>query len=432
MWNASWSSSTPSPPGRHQELPADAPAGIEFDDVRFAYDEERPVLDGFSLTVEPGETMAIVGASGSGKSTVSLLVPRFYDVSHGAVLIGGHDVRELTQASLRSAIGLVPEDSFLFSDTVRSNIADHGFPDATQEQIEQAARAAQAHGFISALPDGYDTTVGEHGLTLSGGQRQRVALALRHPHRPPAPPLDDATSAVDARVEHEIHEALKQVMAGRTTLLIAHRRSTLQLADRIAVLHGGKLAALGTHAELERTSPLYRRLLTDPRTRRYVPGTAAPGEAGPDRDGPSSELTPSTQAPRHPHLWSARRARHRRQEARHPRTARPGRGPAARHGHPPGRRGACRAVRGLLRTAPAAGRIRPHAPASGRRRGPDRTAAAGPDPARDRRGRHQGLDRRGVGGLRDRPGRLVVQWVAQTGEIRMTGRTGSGSSTHSA
>ncbi|MEV0886895.1 ABC transporter transmembrane domain-containing protein [Streptomyces microflavus] len=246
-----------------KELPADAPAGIEFDDVRFAYDEERPVLDGFSLTVEPGETMAIVGASGSGKSTVSLLVPRFYDVSHGAVLIGGHDVRELTQASLRSAIGLVPEDSFLFSDTVRSNIA-YGFPDATQEQIEQAARAAQAHGFISALPDGYDTTVGEHGLTLSGGQRQRVALARAILTDPRLLLLDDATSAVDARVEHEIHEALKQVMAGRTTLLIAHRRSTLQLADRIAVLDGGKLAALGTHAELERTSPLYRRLLTDP------------------------------------------------------------------------------------------------------------------------------------------------------------------------
>ncbi|MET8124543.1 ABC transporter ATP-binding protein [Streptomyces sp. NPDC005065] len=245
------------------ELPVDAPASVEFDDVRFGYDPERPVLDGFSLTIEPGETVAVVGASGSGKSTVSLLLPRFYDVSHGAVLVGGHDVRELTQDSLRAAIGLVPEDSFLFSDTVRANIA-YGHPDATQDQIEQAARAAQADRFIADLPLGYDTKVGEHGLTLSGGQRQRVALARAILTDPRLLLLDDATSAVDARVEHEIHEALAQVMAGRTTLLIAHRRSTLGLADRIAVLEKGRLADIGTHEELERRSPLYRRLLTDP------------------------------------------------------------------------------------------------------------------------------------------------------------------------
>ncbi|MFE4957588.1 ABC transporter ATP-binding protein [Streptomyces sp. NPDC056653] len=244
------------------ELPVDAPASVEFDDVRFGYDPERPVLDGFSLTIEPGETVAVVGASGSGKSTVSLLLPRFYDVSHGAVLVGGHDVRELTQDSLRAAIGLVPEDSFLFSDTVRANIA-YGHPDATQDQIEQAARAAQADRFIADLPLGYDTKVGEHGLTLSGGQRQRVALARAILTDPRLLLLDDATSAVDARVEHEIHEALAQVMAGRTTLLIAHRRSTLGLADRIAVLEKGRLADIGTHEELERRSPLYRRLLTD-------------------------------------------------------------------------------------------------------------------------------------------------------------------------
>ncbi|MCX4823248.1 ABC transporter ATP-binding protein/permease [Streptomyces sp. NBC_01142] len=246
-----------------KELPADAPATVEFDDVTFGYDRERPVLDGFSLEIRSGETVAVVGSSGSGKSTVSLLLPRFYDVEHGAVLVGGHDVRELTYDSLRAAIGLVPEDSFLFSDTVRANIA-YGRPEATDEEIETAARTVQADRFIAELPDGYDTKVGEHGLTLSGGQRQRIALARAILTDPRLLLLDDATSAVDARVEHEIHEALRQVMAGRTTLLIAHRRSTLGLADRIAVLDAGRLADIGTHEELERRSALYRRLLTDP------------------------------------------------------------------------------------------------------------------------------------------------------------------------
>ncbi len=245
-------------------LPADAPATVEFDDVSFGYDAgQPPVLDGLSFEIRAGETLAVVGASGSGKSTVSLLLPRFYDVTRGAVLVGGHDVRELTLDSLRAAIGLVPEDSFLFSDTVRANIA-YGRPDATDEQVEAAARAAQADRFIAELPEGYDTKVGEHGLTLSGGQRQRVALARAILADPRLLVLDDATSAVDARVEHEIHEALKQVMEGRTTLLIAHRRSTLNLADRIAVLDGGRLADIGTHEELEQRSALYRRLLTDP------------------------------------------------------------------------------------------------------------------------------------------------------------------------
>ncbi|MFJ3158897.1 ABC transporter ATP-binding protein [Streptomyces kanasensis] len=244
-------------------LDPDVPVGVEFDDVSFGYEDGRPVLDGFSLTIRPGETVAVVGASGSGKSTVSLLVPRFYDVTGGAVRVGGHDVRELTLESLRAGVGLVPEDSFLFSDTVRANIA-YGRPGATPEEVEAAARAAQAHGFVSALPDGYDTAVGEHGLTLSGGQRQRIALARAILTDPRLLLLDDATSAVDARVEHEIHEALRSVMAGRTTLLIAHRRSTLGLADRIAVLDGGRLSDLGTHDELQARSPLYRRLLTDP------------------------------------------------------------------------------------------------------------------------------------------------------------------------
>lgn len=246
-----------------KDLPADAEASVEFDDVTFSYADGRTVLGGFSLEIRPGETVAVVGSSGSGKSTVSLLLPRFYDVTHGAVLVGGHDVRELTLDSLRAAIGLVPEDSFLFSDTVRANIA-YGKPDATDEEIERAVRAAQADRFIAELPAGYDTTVGEQGLTLSGGQRQRIALARAILTDPRLLLLDDATSAVDARVEHEIHEALRSVMAGRTTLLIAHRRSTLGLADRIAVLDEGRLADIGTHDELQERSALYRRLLTDP------------------------------------------------------------------------------------------------------------------------------------------------------------------------
>ncbi|MGW5093451.1 ABC transporter ATP-binding protein [Streptomyces nodosus] len=291
-----------------KELPADVPAAVEFDEVSFAYQDGTPVLDRLSFEIRPGETLAVVGSSGSGKSTVSLLLPRFYDVTHGAVLIGGHDVRELTLSSLRSAIGLVPEDSFLFSDTVRDNIA-YGRPDATDEQIERAARAAQAHDFIAALPDGYATEVGEHGLTLSGGQRQRVALARAILTDPRLLVLDDATSAVDARVEHEIHEALREVMRDRTTLLIAHRRSTLNLADRIAVLDGGRLADIGTHEELQARSALYRRLLTDPDELGGVsPGHALP--ASPPEDTTlREELDAQYDAERGvtPHLWTGDR-----------------------------------------------------------------------------------------------------------------------------
>jgi len=249
------------PPGA-RPLPADA-AGIEFDDVRFGYVPSEPVLRGLSLRVSPGETVAVVGTSGSGKSTISLLLPRFYDVSGGAVRVGGHDVRDVTQDSLRASIGLVMEESFLFSDTVRANIA-YGRPDATEEQIHAAARAAEADEFIADLPQGYDTVIGEQGLTLSGGQRQRVALARALITDPRLLLLDDATSAIDPRLEAEIHATLSRVMRGRTTLLIAHRRSTLNLADRIAVLDDGRVVDIGTHEELSERCPLYRLLLSGP------------------------------------------------------------------------------------------------------------------------------------------------------------------------
>jgi len=244
----------PLPPG---------PLALQLRDVRFGYTRSTPVLQGLDLEVRPGETIALVGGAGSGKSTLAMLIPRFYDVHAGQVRIGGVDVRELAQAELRSAIGMVFEDSFLFSSSVAANIA-YGCPDATRDHIETAARAAEADEFISALPDGYDTLVGERGLTLSGGQRQRIALARALLTDPRLLLLDDATSAVDPRVEAEILATLRHLIAGRTTLLIAHRRSTLALADRIAVLAGGVVADLGTFDELMQRSALFRMLLGGP------------------------------------------------------------------------------------------------------------------------------------------------------------------------
>ncbi|HEX6527519.1 MAG TPA: ABC transporter ATP-binding protein [Streptosporangiaceae bacterium] len=238
-------------------------AGITFEDVRFGYVPGQPVLRGLSFRVEPGETVAVIGASGSGKSTIAQLLPRFYDPSSGKIKIGDQNVGGVTRESLRATIGLVLEESFLFSDTVRANIA-YGRPDAPFEDVVAAALAAQAHEFIERLPDGYDTVVGEQGLTLSGGQRQRVALARALITDPGILVLDDATSAIDPRLEAEIHAALRVVMSGRTTLIIAHRKSTLNLADRIIVLDEGRVADTGTHDELTARCPLYRLLITGP------------------------------------------------------------------------------------------------------------------------------------------------------------------------
>ncbi|NJQ08193.1 ABC transporter ATP-binding protein [Streptomyces lonarensis] len=282
------------------DLPADADATVELDGVTFGYTEGNPVLRDLSLRIEPGETLAVVGTSGSGKSTIAQLLPRSYDPDAGTVRVGGHDVRELTYDSLRSAIGIVPENSFLFTGTIRDNLA-YGRPDATDEEIRAAARAAQADGFVSALPEGYATLVGEQGLTLSGGQRQRVALARAILTDPRLLVLDDATSAVDARVEHEIHEALRRVMAGRTTLLIAHRRSTLMLADRVAVLDAGRLVDSGTHAELLGRCALYRRLLAE--TDEHHPEHARPGTGLDGEAEPAAEAPPSADGTT-PELWT--------------------------------------------------------------------------------------------------------------------------------
>jgi ATP-binding cassette subfamily B protein len=234
---------------------------IDFNDVHFAYGRGHPVLRGLDLHVAPGERVAIVGPSGSGKSTTAMLVSRFYDPDQGSVMVDGHDVRDVSLHSLRRQVGVVFEESFLFSDTVRANIA-YGRPRATDAEIEAAARASEAHQFIEALPRGYDTVVGERGLTLSGGQRQRICLARAILYDPRILILDDATSAVDARVEESIHDALRHIMTDRTTLLIAHRRSTLHLADRIVVMEHGQVVEHGTHDELFARSATYRTLLS--------------------------------------------------------------------------------------------------------------------------------------------------------------------------
>jgi len=245
---------------------ADRPAAVElppgggdlrFEHVGFEYMEGRTVLEDVDLHVPAGKTIALIGHTGSGKTTLTSLVPRFYDTTSGRVLVDGVDVRDVTLHSLRHAIGVIPQDPFLFSATVRENIT-FGAPGLTDEQVEHVARLAQAHEFVERLPDGYDTVIGERGITLSGGQRQRLAIARAIAVDPRILILDDATASVDATTEAKIRLGLREAMVGRTTVIIAHRLSTISLADEIVVLDAGRIVAQGTHDELLEQSPVYR------------------------------------------------------------------------------------------------------------------------------------------------------------------------------
>ncbi|MDQ3147892.1 MAG: ATP-binding cassette domain-containing protein, partial [Actinomycetota bacterium] len=244
----------------------DAPGGeVRFEGVRFAYGEGTPlVLDGLDFTVPAGASVALVGPTASGKTTVARLIPRFYDVTGGALSIDGVDVRDVALAELRRSVGIVFEDTFLFSASVRANIA-FARPEADAADVERAARLAGLHDYVAGLPEGYETLVGERGFSLSGGQRQRIAIARAVLADPRVLILDDATSAVDPTKEHEIRDALDEVMRGRTTIVIAHRPATIALADRVVLLDRGRIVAEGSHDELLEQSADYRQVLASSR-----------------------------------------------------------------------------------------------------------------------------------------------------------------------
>eukprot|EP00752_Nemacystus_decipiens_P000823 g823.t1 len=259
-----------------------AGGAVAFEGVRFGYDPRRPILKDVSVAVPAGRTLAIVGPSGAGKSTISRLLFRFYDVQDGRLTIDGQDIRDVTQASLRAAIGVVPQDTVLFNDTIRYNIA-YGRPDATPEEVEEAARLAQIDRFIESLPDGYDSMVGERGLKLSGGEKQRVAIARTILKNPAILLFDEATSALDTATEREIQKSLKAVSRGRTTLVIAHRLSTVVEADEIIVLSDGRVVERGRHEDLLARNGVYaemwRRQREGDATASVGPPAAGAGDA---------------------------------------------------------------------------------------------------------------------------------------------------------
>jgi ATP-binding cassette subfamily B protein len=243
----------------------DVQGAVAFNDVHFAYGSGPEILSGFTATIEAGETVALVGRTGAGKSTIARLIDRFYDVTDGSLTIDGHDVRDVTLKSLRESVGVVLDEPFLFSVSIRENIS-YGRPSASIDEITAAAKAANADEFIIQLPEGYDTVVGERGYTLSGGQRQRIAIARTLLLNPPILILDDATSAIDVHVESGIYQALRGLLRQRTTIVIAHRVSTIALASRVLLLDEGRVVASGTHEELLDHVPLYSEILAQTAT----------------------------------------------------------------------------------------------------------------------------------------------------------------------